>query len=455
MKLHRFLMPLAAVLLLLTSCGKRLELLETIPADVVSAMSVNVNKLMDELQIKADSSGVIIPPQLQNAWGAKADRLRVLARAGRAVDLEHVFMVFQKKNETPYVTFAVTDADAFDAAMKAEGCERTDVGGYAVYAVNGFSVAVADGNGWFVAEDGEGTVKTIKGLLKRASDRSLAEVEGVASRLSGDALTYVAFNSGSFSPVKDGGQWGVSTVNVKDNAITGDIVAINADGSPVATKGMKRINTPVLQYAPDNASLVAACGISKDADWDSVVSAINATGALNAAQQAQMQMVLPYLKALDGTVMVAFGPAQGLSGEEAVRSGFDGYDFIAMMHMDQQTVDQGVAAATSLASQMGTVSKVAEGLYSFPVANRTFYIGNVDGYLTFSSFRPADTNGSSIAARFTGKEGGLSLRLPSLAVFDPERDYGIDFIMTGGGSKATYTLNLIGTDAPILLTLLQ
>lgn len=450
MKLRHFIFPLLALMLMFSSCSKHLELLETVPADLRYTVSFNVNKLMDELQIKADSTGVTMPPQLKMKWGIDNRRLALMAKVAGSADLDHVILGLPAKGD-PFFVMAVTDPAAFDVALADYGCERTDKGGYAVYADSGFSVAVADGKAWIISGDADRTVASVKDILDRASDRSMADVEGVKKNLSGNSLACLAANLGFYNPKHDGDSWGVMDIEVKDNAIVGEFMAINADGSPADSKGLKRIDTSVLRYSPDDAVVVGVAGLSSDVDWDGAFGLIAGIGVWNAAEQARMQMVLPYLKAIDGTVMVSVSPVDGANVMQSFQNGLNDMNFMVMVHMDQKMVNDALGNITEMASTMGEVKKAGEGLYSFMLMDREVYAGNVDGYLTVSTFRPSLDNGSSIAARFTGKNAGMSVRIPEI----PNAGYGMDIIITAGEWKGHCSLKLIGTDAPILLTLFQ
>ena len=125
-----------------------------------------------------------------------------------------------------------------------------------------------------------------------------------------------------------------------------------------------------------------------------------------------------------------------------------------MLQMERKMLNQAVGSATEFASQLGTVRNVGDGLYCVPAMDRTFYIGDVDGCFTLSSFKPTLNDGSSIAARFTGKKAGVSLRIPSLDVFIPSKKFGIDFNFTQkNDNEADIDIRLIGTDDPILQAL--
>ena len=63
MKLRHLIIPLAALMMLLSACSKQLELLDAIPSDVNAACSVNCTKFFKELGIKVDTAGnVTLPP---------------------------------------------------------------------------------------------------------------------------------------------------------------------------------------------------------------------------------------------------------------------------------------------------------------------------------------------------------------------------------------------------------
>ena len=454
MKLRHLIIPLAALMMLLSACSKQLELLDAIPSDVNAACSVNCTKFFKELGIKVDTAGnVTLPPGVDSVNMRVREHLSLMGRVSKAVDSHHVMVINTTKGE-PYIVFSITDPEAFDRAMAAAACERTDTEGFAVYVDNGYSVAVADGMGWVVFDRVDDTVAFVKKTLSAASKSSLSDVKGIEKVLgSDDMLVMVA--SSPFKSSKGKKSWGCVNMRVKDNAIVGEVSLLDPSDGGNLSKGLKRIDTPVLRYAPDNASIVCAAGFTPGVPWDQSIAAMTASGVLNSVQQAQMQMLLPYLKALDGTSMVAFSIEDGgdLAGVVSGRD-LDRINFIIMLQMERKMLNQAVGSATEFASQLGTVRNVGDGLYCVPAMDRTFYIGDVDGCFTLSSFKPTLNDGSSIAARFTGKKAGVSLRIPSLDVFIPSKKFGIDFNFTQkNDNEADIDIRLIGTDDPILQAL--
>lgn len=437
MKTRNILWLIASFVVLLSSCSKPSGLFETIPADMFMVINVNGRQLAKDLKTGNDST-----PVAQNM----DELVKMLTDASAVVDVENLVMTMDEKQNI-IVTFTVTDRQGFVQILEKRGTLRKDTGGYEVFADNGVNIALGENQAWVSEKQAAPMVEHIKKMLSGASKKPLSANSAVMDALAKrNCLFTFAVN-----PVKVGmptvpeGRVCVGQFEIKDNRIRGKAWNIEADGSVADYKDLERINTPVLQYAPENATMVSAFGVKKDFDWDAMFGAI-AKSVPNPALIAQLDMFKPFFKAIDGTVMLAVAPAAAGEGPGQLP-----VDFILMAHMSQEKVNESVALATSLVSQTGMVTRqeeVGEGLYKLYLGEIGFYVGNVDGYFTISSTKPAPVNGSSIAGRFTGKYAGFSLKLdPSML---PRHDYGFDIIAFGDTKECEITVSLLGSDMPIL-----
>lgn len=440
MKLKGLFLPLAVIMMLLCACSNDKPLYETIPAESQLVVAVNGPEL-----VKACDGAFKERPDVQ-------EMLDFIKKCGASVDAGNMAAFITKSREM-YVTAIVTDADGFEKALTDGGARKSSDGGFDLYQIKGYTVAVRGGQMWLTDGPVKKAPDAIKAILDKAGKKSIADIGGVCDKLGDNKLLTLALHMTYVSKLEvkdDSGldnAWGTVTVEIKDNAITGNILAFNGKGEQPENLKIPEINLPVLQYVPDGSNIVTAFGVpSSAAHWDKVMDNL-ANAGLPAMQIEAVKMLLPYFKAIDGTVMAA------VKIDEVNPGGVPAC--IAMIRMNQDMVNQTVHDILQFASQMCVVQQIGESLFMCSLDGMNVYVGNVDGYLTVSTFVPDNNNGSALAAKFSGKNGALIVDIPSLSKYGLNTPAGIDFSMTAGQTSGTYTLRLPGTDAPVMQTLMQ
>ncbi len=453
MKLSRFLLPLAAIVMLLSSCTKEKALLETVPDDVTGLATVDIPAVIKEMGVKIENGKAVMPESLRlGASGISADELNMVAGLGEAADLKHA-VVFAG-DDYFLLTATVTDSQKLASVLESNGATRESKSGFDLFSAGEYVIAVRDNQMWVNGHQPEKTADVISSVLKKAADGSVGDIEGLVDFLSGDNLLNGCLNvasAGNAAAGDDVAKWGCFNARIISNKIHGEVLALKADGSLMEGTGTTKINLPVLDYVPSAAGMVAAIGISPEMDWDSFFEQAGKSLAGQPQAAAQIGMLRPFIESLDGTLMVAVGPR-----DYSAPISEENLEFIAMVHMAQDKVDQTVNQILTLLSQQAPVEQEADNLWAVSFNGMKLFVGNVDGYLTCSNSRPSNNHGSSLAARFSGKEGAISVVLPSLAFMHPSAPgFGVDFLMTASSAKGVYTLGLTGTDKPILQALIE
>ncbi|MBD5316306.1 MAG: hypothetical protein HDS11_01360 [Bacteroides sp.] len=443
MKLRNLFLPLVALLMIVTGCSREKALFDTIPANAVMVASVNVKTFATDAGFKLDADGQVTNPDAAPVGRAVASILAL----SKAADVDHTVVVALTQQEA-YATVAVTDADLFGKILDDNGFERSSAGSYDAFTSHGFTILANDKQAWLLRDGGpEKALQSLNKVLKQAADKgSVADNEAAVEAL----MASTPYNFIATNPLT--GEGGAVAAEVKDNKLQGRVTMLPlADGNNAPAPSLTDINLPVLEYVPDNACLVTAAGLSKDIDWAARTEAIANAAGLNAMERAQLSMVNTYLSALDGTVLLAISPKDDA---DFTNLNPDQFDLLAMVHMDQDMVNQTVESLVQMAGQAGMpVNILGSGLYAVNFNGRPIYFGSVDGYLTVSTREPSNNHGSSLSAKFSGKKGALMAHIPTLQGLFPRATYGIDFLMTSGSKEGTFTLTTTAP-GPILATLL-
>ena len=246
--------------------------------------------------------------------------------------------------------------------------------------------------------------------------------------------------------------WATISCDIKDNKLVAGSVVIQADGTTVAADGLQPVNQAVLSYIPDSFSFAFAVGLTPDFDWSVLTQAVSAFGGFQA--RGMMAVVTPYLQSINGTVMLAAGPANDQAYSEIDPGN---WHFILMAHMPQQKITEIMNMVRNSMFVAGMSPRMTDqGLLIVPQYGMNLYLGNVDGYFAVSNMPFDNTRQNSLAPLFSGKDGAVMLELPSLRSLSPAAP-AFGFRLTGqtGQGSTTAELALTGTTQPILQAILS
>ena len=447
---------------LASSCSKRAEILDNIPADVNLVATVNVDKLCSAVGVtlKGDGSAEVCVP-MQGVVRGNIKMLDALAgmKAEGVADIDNIVVAVDKENVT-YAILSVSDIERFDTATSEYLDWNEASNGYRSARLGSASLLAKDGLVWFVT-GARDAVKSVDELKKRAREMSVAQLDGIAEVLGRDNMVNVAVASGlvSMNDKLDAGidaqdkEWSVAAFKEgADNSLVIDWEMMKSTGLTIKPKGMQNINPALLAYVPENFNVTLAFGLTREFDWEPLRKVVMMAGGFQTA--AFMSVVNPYLESIDGTVLMAAAP----SSPELMKDGdVSDWDFIVMVHMPQDKINSLMSMISSMMSTAGmTPTVTADGLMAIPQYGKTMYIGNVDGYLGISTIGFDNTRNNSLAPTFVNKDmaANLSLEPYSDYVHDAPEGTGLVVSASMDNGKGVVKLKADGTQWPVLVFLL-
>ncbi len=446
---------------LASSCSKRAEILDNIPADVNLVATVNVDKLCSAVGVtlKGDGSAEVCVP-MQGVVRGNIKMLDALAgmKAEGVADIDNIVVAVDKENVT-YAILSVSDIERFDTATSEYLDWNEASNGYRSVRLGSASLLAKDGLVWSVT-GARDAVKSVDELKKRAREMSVAQLDGIAEVLGRDNMVNVAVASGLASMDKsDAGidaqdkEWSVAAFKEgADNSLVIDWEMMKSTGLTIKPKGMQNINPALLAYVPENFNVTLAFGLTKEFDWEPLRKVVMLAGGFQTA--AFMSVVNPYLESIDGTVLMAAAP----SSPELMKDGdVADWDFIVMVHMPQDKINSLMSMISSMMSTAGmTPTVTADGLMAIPQYGKTMYIGNVDGYLGISTIGFDNTRNNSLAPTFVNKDmaANLSLEPYSDYVHGAPEGTGVVVSASMDNGKGVVKLKADGTQWPVLVFLL-
>lgn len=446
---------------LASSCSKRAEILDNIPADVNLVATVNVDKLCSAVGVtlKGDGSAEVCVP-MQGVVRGNMKMLDALAgmKAEGVADIDNIVVAVDKENIT-YAILSVSDIERFDTTTSEYLDWNEASNGYRSARLGSASLLVKDGLVWFVT-GARDAVKSVDELKKRAREMSVAQLDGIAEVLGRDNMVNVAVASGLASMDKsDAGidaqdkEWSVAALKEgADNSFVIDWEMMKSTGLTVKPKGMQNINPALLAYVPENFNVTLAFGLTREFDWEPLRKVVMMAGGFQTA--AFMSVVNPYLESIDGTVLMAAAP----SSPELMKDGdVSDWDFIVMVHMPQDKINSLMSMISSMMSTAGmTPTVTADGLMAIPQYGKTMYIGNVDGYLGISTIGFDNTRNNSLAPTFVNKDMAANLSLEPYSDYVHGAPEGTGLVVSASmdNGKGVVKLKADGTQWPVLVFLL-
>ena len=455
---RKILYPLlyAVVMLgmMVTSCSKGDELLSTIPANVSAVVKADVKGILENSGCKFTAEGLTVPASMSDL--ADEPLLKTIGKLDSegVCSFSDVALVLDSRNRT-ICTFLVNDGSKFKEITSDFGWKEGE-DGYEIGEIAGNDI-LTDGKQAWIVFNGD-TYDAVKKLKEDAKDEPVTKLAGIKGALESDNLVNAAFSGLNFgftnnNTAQQETVWNVLTANVKDNKIVASSQSMKGDGETVEVKGMQPINPAVLAYIPASCNFVVAAGLTPEFDWKGVISALNPFIVRDFQMQGMVAMLTPFLQALDGTVILAAGPAN----DDAYTDMEPGnWQFVLMAHLPQEKINQVMKMVRTAMFQAGiSPTEEKDGVMVVPQYGMNFYIGNVDGYLAVSNLPFENTRNNSLAPMFVNKEAAATVEIPSLkAISAGAPSFGVKLTINMEGSKGKAELSLPGSDKPILETIL-
>lgn len=291
----------------------------------------------------------------------------------------------------------------------------------------------------------------MKELLKAADQLSIKKVPGIERMLEGEAPVNVAVLSGKFD-VKGGrdaalgGVWNTAGMTMPEGKLAVAWTRMKGDGEKVPLKGLQPINPAVLAYVASDPTVAVGAGLTPEFDWSHIAGLAMLTGDFQT--QAMMSVAMPYLAAIDGTVMLAASPADSQAFADIDPGN---WNFVLLAHMPQDKIDKLLGTVRTMCFTAGIKPEVdaKTGIMSIRQYGMNLHLGNVDGYFAISNNPFSDTGDNSLAPQFTGKNGAARISLPSLAPLGPGLPaWGLNMEATVGDAEGNLVVSLPGSEDP-------
>ena len=412
-----FSLAVAAIAMLgMTGCSHEAELTDTIPANVAAVVRIDVTELFERAGFEKKGTEVVAPDYWKDA---PSEILEVFSNVAEGVDLDNVIVV-QTAAGRQVITFEVKDEKALTEVLEKNGKSVSKEDGYNTVETGKFSMIFNAKQGWAMENrDVKSIISTVKAMEADAKKQSIADLAGIKQFLDKDYTINIAGNTAAAmghngTPAELLDVWGTVGINVEEKEITFEGHALKADGDIVEVNELQAINPAVLSYIPDATNFVALAGCTPEINWDGIIEAISTLGGVQA--RGVMGILSPYIKSIDGTVMIAAGASPDSSFDD-----YDSWQFITMIHMPQTKVNEALSTARDMMSRYGIpFSEDKDGVMSARMTpDVSLYAGNIDGYLAVANrpFSPNRQNG--LAKDFVNKNGGLYFDIPSMRLLNP------------------------------------
>lgn len=460
---HYFPFSLTAVLAILlsvTSCTKSSGLLDTVPANSTAILSLDGDQLLDKAGFKK-TGDTYTAPEWFDKLDAPDDAMARFEQFASAIDMGQiiVYMPEGAKGNNSLFTAEVSDAAKLAELLAQPGAKTEALGSYTTVKMGHIGIAYTDRQVWMKSPvyDMAKFVLEIDGQLSAARQKSAAQLQGVKSALTSDALLGCAVNNKFIAQANDveveTSEWATAQVRLDGNRLNFASQHIEADGTPFDNPGVEAINTAVLGYVPSVCNMFLAAGLNDQMAWDNLSDIIASTGGYQA--QGVWSIILPYLKAIDGTVMIAAGPTSPSAYIDATPSNWQA---IAMVHMAQDKVNQAVATISGLLSSQGVeIEPQQQGVSKVTLpGDMTVYFGSVDGYLAVANFPFSPNNQNPYAPLVNGKDAAISVTLPVLNTIHPTLPaFGLTFESTSADGKSNGFIQLTGTEQDFIPAIVE
>lgn len=446
---------LLSFILVFSSCSSKTEeLLKNVPFDAQVVGTLNLVELASESGVTVSDGHLQLPNEFsmlkENISQSDLDKMSDIAEA---VDLEHIVFFGYVKREMAFATTYLKDADKLRSLLKAEGFDRQLDKGREIFAKGDYGPCLAmddeENQIWFVAN--RGNLSELENFEFARKKNNITRYSGLTEALTKDAVANVVVDQSAVQLGLDD-YWTATSLSVNNNTIVLTAKSITNAGEEYHSDALTKVDTDFLRYIPANFIGAMAIGVNGNSQWLKPLEAVVQQNGSN-NDRAVFNEMLPYLKSIDGTVAFAFGPKT--KGSLLKPENPQEWQALLMAHMSQSKVND---LTETMRSYLPGSTAVSNGLYNFNSQELDLTYGAVNGYFAIGwglDLKPDKSN--SFTNDFNGKPFGLVLQTPMLnsLVDDSRLAYSVKAAMEMNGNTLTIQLNLVGSDSPIIPTLVS
>lgn len=448
------ILAMLIVTLMVSSCSDSGKLLDSVPANVQTVAILDGERLAKNLEIKIEDGKIQLPPAIERSVGRLDPSVsEIITKASTSIDLEHI--VIYAINREAYVTFEIKDAAKFEEAAKEISPNTESVSGYTAYNIKGSTMLVKDNQGWIMGDSNASTAANrVDAAIKAAADKSIADNGKFVDALDKDGIISAVVTAEFYKQLGNANAAeqfeGVGLLaDIKDNAFDIDVYTIGAKEKP-ANDMLTKISPAFLDYAGNNTIFAAAVGIKDGQKWEQALQ--EAATMLNGSQAQVINMILPYIKEIDGTLSITLAA----NDINSIKQG--NFEMAIMAETAGGAAQSLVDKFDSTITGMGAQGKKEGNMTVYKISDdMTVFTGVVAGRACISNYSPTGKNGASaMKSTFDGKQCAAQLNLPALNSFDGALPpYPAEMKMTYDDAKCNITFKLVGDNNPILLTIIN
>lgn len=431
------------------------ELLSLVAIDKeCAAARINFKKLADESDVTYDDEGQpVLPAGMQGSVAEQIGKvMEQIADMSRFADIEKglAYADISSLREQSIIGFTalkITDKEA---------CEKwiADNSNESAPETAGKIETQKLKNGIFASVVGSALIlcnhnaTALNARLEAAAKTNASKLSLIRNHFDSDAAIAAAvMRSAGEDPDGQTSVWNTVTLNFDGPKLTGEISAPTyGDGNPTEENEIGEIDKNLLRYIPASTNILAATG--KIDNFAAITDMIGKS--LPGSQSMFFEMLRPYLKAIDGSMMIALNAKFDESTPTAS-------DLIVMIHMNQEMVDRSVNDLGNLLRNLGNtpIANTPRGIVADLSSAGTelldkVYIENRDGYLTIATFNPDGLCENEFAPLIDGTNSICYFNFDSLGEYHPA---GLSFEARVRNEGTTLKAEFTGSKLPFLVEL--
>lgn len=413
------LLIIMVVMLVMASCAKDTgDILEIIPTDVLAVAKVNVESSLKHSGITYSADEIKFPshfePLLNKEISAshRAEIGKGMTILSQVVDLSQV-AIFYSTDGSIYAVANVIDESLLAVKLEEELGQSQETDGFVYFSNPSGSeiIALKDSRLW--CTDAPNGVRGIKTQISKAEKGAVSADAHLSDFFaeSEDVLAVVSPKLLNLD-VKDKSGWLRLALTARETGSTIKLSMMNADGTLAkAGEQLNKIDNNALKYIPNDALGAVAFALSPNFDWTAVESSI--LPLLSHADRGLFEVMMPYIKSIDGTVLLSASANDLSSGYKINKP--ENWSVKFMAHLQAGKVGEAINKIVSTIEGDYKMSLPKEGdFYVIPFPDMKICLGEVDGYFTMTFGSQAPAGDSKLAQKMVDSYASVAVEAHNL-----------------------------------------
>lgn len=440
----------AVIILCLQSCGGgKSGILEHIPVDSYSVMSINVKDIILQSGGNLEGSGALTPNdalyELLDETSQNADFLRLICTLAPYIEIENVFRYEYTEGSGFTYIMKVTDKEGFVTLMDRNESKKREISGYKEYNLDFVNLLLKDNFLW-ATSDTDGLIAINKKIgsdhfagfepLRTFFETEDHDIEFVIQRNIVHDTDY---------------KYLLGLASFKTSGIFAEFSLMNDQGQMYQFRNsVHEVDRELLQYIPSQTQILFALG--KVDDWDSFFKSVdNLLPETLAPYMFYYGLTKEYITKIDGTTLIALAPVAG--SQSLKKMNLQTWQVLAMTHLPQNESDEILSMVNSFLELQGIAYKETEqGIFTANLMGVHMMYGRKDGYLFFSNYDILDGGNTSMATAYESKRIVAELLIPhnSETMKALNLPWGVDLNLAVNTTNSMIVLKLPGANGPLL-----